>query len=138
MPFECAAATQGSQSVYDRLAPDAHIVIDDVDGDVFLTRFANLIYCDQKHRLTRLIVDRLLASGHLRDEQVEAATGFYSKGRGPAAAIEALAIPAYRELVFADIDDIAVAKRQSVFRRWFHRLVTLADRVWRCFRPDGG
>ncbi len=48
-------------AVYDRLAPDADIVIDDVDGDVYLTRFANRIYCDQKHRLTRLIVDQLRA-----------------------------------------------------------------------------
>jgi hypothetical protein len=77
-------------------------------------------------------------TGHLRDEQVEAATGFYSKGRGTAAGIEARAIPAYKELVFADIDDIAVAKSQSVFRRGLHRLGALADWIRRIGRSTAG
>jgi predicted O-methyltransferase YrrM len=101
-------------AIYDRLSPGAGIVIDDVDGDVCLTRFAYRLHCDQKHRLTRLIVDRLLASGHLVNEHVECSTGFFSKGQGTAAASESPAFPAYRELVFEEIDAIAVAKRQSV------------------------
>lgn len=125
-------------AVYDRLAPGADIVIDDVDGDVCLTRFANRLYCDQKHRLTRLIVDRLLASGHLVNEHVECSTGFYSKGHGAAAAIEVLALPAYRELVFADIDNIAAAKRQSLFRRGVHRLGTFVSVVGRRFTAERG
>lgn len=106
---------------FDRLATDANIVIDDVDGATCLTRFQNRTYCDQKHRLSRLIVDRLIASGHLRGEHVEESTGFYSRGTGAASTIEALALPAYRELVFADIDDIAVPRGRAVFHPWLRR-----------------
>lgn len=117
--------------LFDRLAADANVVIDDVDGATCLTRFQNRTYCDQKHRLSRLIVDCLVASGHLRDEHLENSTGFYVKGTGAGSTIESLALPAYRELVFADIDDIAAPKSRGGTHAWPRRAATLAGRLYR-------
>ncbi len=120
--------------LFDRLAADANVVIDDVDGATCLTRFQNRTYCDQKHRLSRLIVDRLVASGHLKGEYVEESTGFYLKGVGKGSTIESLALPAYRELVFADIHDIAEPKSRGGFHLWPRRVVTLVGRICRGFK----
>jgi predicted O-methyltransferase YrrM len=117
--------------LFDRLADHAAIVIDDVDGAVRLTRFDNRVYCDQKHRLTRLVVDRLIAAGYLIEERIVESTGFYTKGTGSAAAIEAHALPAYRELVFSNIDHIAEPKRPKGFRPWVKDVLPFAVPIYR-------
>jgi predicted O-methyltransferase YrrM len=123
--------------LFDRMSEGANIVIDDVDGTTCLTRFRDRLYCDQKHRLTRLVVDRLLASGHLQGERVEESTGFYAKGSGTAATIEALALPAYRELVFTDVDDIATPKLQKGCGPWLQRRFAAARSVYRRLKAGG-
>lgn len=120
--------------LFDRLAPDAVVAIDDVDGEVHAHPAPGGWTIDQKHRLTRLLCDALCARDVLRHEATICATGFYRKGAARLSPEEwsALALDAYRQLVFAPIarsriGSLARVRRAAVAR--FPRLASLVRRL---------
>src|SRR5688500_5941281 len=86
--------------LHDRLAPACPIIIDDVDGAIYLHRIGRRISVDQKHRITQLLIERFTAEGLLVPQGTSGQTGWFSKGPANRTAddILLLALPAYREL----------------------------------------
>jgi predicted O-methyltransferase YrrM len=120
--------------LHDRLAPACPIVIDDVDGAIYLHRVGRSLSVDQKHRITRLLIERFAAEGLLVPRGITGQTGWYAKGpaRRTADEIAGIALPAYRELTRATIgrDQIGPAARRLVAR-----LAPGLVRAWRRLRP---
>jgi predicted O-methyltransferase YrrM len=92
--------------LYDRLTPACQIILDDVDGNVKISRRQGSLILDQKHRLTRLLVRRFLKLDILREPQMVGCTGFFSKGEADTLPMAEIALSCYRELVFAEIDGL--------------------------------
>lgn len=89
--------------IYDHLAPDATIVLDDIDDATFAYTRNGRRILDQKHRIASLLTKAYVDAGVLTKPTRMHSTGFYEKGSAPSIAIEKHAINAYRELVFAEI-----------------------------------
>ena len=107
-------------NLYNRLSEGCNIAIDDIDDHVHAIELNGISLLDQKHRLGALLVKRFIAHDLLSPESTVQATGFFKKGKADAASDEILlaGLPAYRELVFADISHIlgAVGRRAEVRR----------------------
>ena len=88
--------------LHERLADDAAIVIDDVDGQVAAWPDGNGWFVDQKHRIASSLVQSFCEAGWLVPAGVTGQTGFFRKGPEPFAGDECAtrALEAYRELVF--------------------------------------
>lgn len=93
--------------LWDRLAPDATIVIDDIDGQVFVERSLRVARINQKHRISRLLVDIFAAAGMLIEEGRIGSTGWYRKGAAAPApdAIRLMALPAYHALIRVEVGE---------------------------------
>jgi predicted O-methyltransferase YrrM len=95
---------------YDLLAPEAIIVIDDIDPAVYLgTTHDGTPYVDLKHRITSLLLAAFESAGYLRIEKTVKHTAFCRRGDRKLEKQEFLqiALSCYRELVFADVGDWA-------------------------------
>jgi predicted O-methyltransferase YrrM len=91
---------------YNLLAPNAIIVIDDIDRGVYLgTTHDGTPYVDLKHRITSLLLAGLESQGFLRVEKTIHHTAFCRRGERKMDYQEfsGLALSCYRELVFADL-----------------------------------
>jgi hypothetical protein len=93
--------------LYDRLRPDCTIILDDIDGDLKMSRPHGRLVLDQKHRIGSLLVHRFVECDLLRRSHSIGVTGFFKKGRASRERIAEIALPSYRELVFADIDGLS-------------------------------
>jgi predicted O-methyltransferase YrrM len=93
---------------YGRLPPGAPVIIDDADSSIYLNRnHEGLAYIDCKHRATALLLDGFCHEGYLQIKKRLGNTAFCertSKNFDRGAFME-VAVNAYRELVFADVDD---------------------------------
>jgi predicted O-methyltransferase YrrM len=120
--------------LHDRLAPACPIIIDDMDGAIYLHRVGRRLSVDQKHRITLLLIERFAAEGLLVPQEIVGQTGWYVKGPASRSSDEILriALPAYRELTRATIgrDQIGPAARRLVARR-----APGLVRAWRRLRP---
>ena len=123
--------------LYARLRPDCTIVIDDVDDNNYLYWHKRRLRFDQKHRLTYLLAERFTAAGLLAPDESAGQTRWYRKGAAApgGAEIELLALPCYRELVFADIDGRVLSVRRALFGLAASRAPWLL-RAWRKLRPE--
>lgn len=106
--------------LYPLLAPDAAIIIDDVDPGIVAHPAPGGWTIDQKHRLTHLLVEAFIGMGMLIPEATVRQTGFYRKGTAAPEPreIEAAALGAYRELVFPHLD-----RRQLGWKRAMRRVL---------------
>jgi predicted O-methyltransferase YrrM len=91
--------------LWDRLADDAVIVIDDIDGSVTARRRRGAIEVEQKHRISMLLVERFVGAGLLIEETRIVITGWFRRGpaRIDAAEILVLGLPAYHALIRAEV-----------------------------------
>jgi Methyltransferase domain len=109
--------------LFEKLAPRCKIVIDVIDDDLYVSKINGLTVLDQKHRISAALSKAFVAHDLLRLEAIVENTGFYVKGDAQVTPdeIRLIALPAYRELVFAEIDfyDPAapIAKRIRKFVR---------------------
>lgn len=93
---------------YGKLSESASIIIDDVDAAIYLNQnHEGIPYIDCKHRATALLLDGFVQMGYLRIKKRVGNTAFCKKtnkeiDRG---AFTEIAVKAYRELVFADVED---------------------------------
>lgn len=123
--------------LHGRLAPEASVIIDDVDDAAFFVILAGRLTFNQKHRATHLLVERFLEAGLLAPDTPSGQTGWYRKGKAEfsPAEIERLALPAYRELVYAPAQGLGIAAGLK-WNAW--RLVTARapwlGRAWRSVR----
>jgi predicted O-methyltransferase YrrM len=123
-------------ALWERLAPRCPIVIDDIDGRTRVHLRWGEAIVDQKHRLSKLLTDRLVEAGLLVAESESLGTGWYRKGEadGGVGSIERLAIPAYRELtrVMPEIGQFSPVR--ALLRGAARRAPRLAA-AWRRIRP---
>lgn len=103
-------------ALYERLHPDAVVVLDDIDNVVEVHAINRRSVVSQKHRITAHLVQGFLVAGVLRDAERVCDTGFYLKGTAHSSAIAEAALPAYRELVFTDLGP-AVSERPPRWRQ---------------------
>ena len=91
--------------LWSRLAPDCPIVIDDIGGAIHVRRGWRKAVVDQKHRISRLLVERFVGAGLLVPEEEAEGTGWYRKGKAEMSSdeIRLLALPAYHELIKAEV-----------------------------------
>jgi predicted O-methyltransferase YrrM len=120
-------------ALYDRLAPGCTIVLDDVDGPIYLAEIGGRRILAQKHRLGALLARAFIDAGVLRDEERLHATGFYRLGDAPREAVLAAALPAYRELVFAEVPEAGLSGARRHVRSMVAR-IPLARRAYRRVR----
>src|SRR5215217_1858958 len=66
--------------LWERLAPGAAIVIDDVDGRIAVSRSLRVARINQKHRLSKQLAEIYVDAGMLAEEGMIASTGWYRKG----------------------------------------------------------
>lgn len=122
--------------LHDRLAADCLIVIDDVDGGIYVHPTPGGLVIDQKHRLSAGLADRFVAEGLLTAHGRIGQTGWYGKGKAnhPGFEIELMALPLYRELTRATIrrDQIGFLPR---LRRFAATRTPWLARAWRRLRP---
>lgn len=136
---------------YTKLPAGGLIVIDDADADVFLSFNADReAYVDLKHRITHLLVAALQENGYIRDLEMVANTLFCrSTGRElDGDAFRAMALEAYRGLVFSEVDgpwtDLAHLVRTPArartalsFYNRFRWCLDPLERFWRRFVRGG-
>jgi hypothetical protein len=119
--------------LHGRLASDCPVIVDDMDDTIYLNMRKGRLVIDQKHRLTHLLLKRFVEAGLLVPDEATGQTGWYRKGPAslPATEIEFLALPAYRELVFAAIP--AASLGAAAYRFAAARTPWLAQ-AWRKLR----
>jgi hypothetical protein len=122
--------------LFDRLSPDCTIVIDDIDDWLGISRANGRQFLDQKHRLSKGLVDAFVTAGILRDETRVQNTGFFRKGGTQVDAFQILstALPTYRQLVFANIDHLPLHSPRTV-KAWIGDNFPLARRLYRNLKP---
>jgi hypothetical protein len=123
--------------LHERLAPDAPVIVDDIDDAAFFVMLAGRLTFNQKHRATHLLIDRFIGAGLLVPDTPSGQTGWYRKGAAAftPGEIERLALPAYRELIYAPMKALGAAAGL----KWnAYRLVTARapwlGRAWRRVR----
>jgi predicted O-methyltransferase YrrM len=124
--------------LWDRLSPGCTIVIDDIDGRVFVDAGLRMALIDQKHRISKLLADRFVEAGLLVPVETLQSTGWYRKG---AAEVEPgtfarLALPAYHELIKVPVPRREFGSARSALRHLAARMPGLA-RAYRRLRPGG-
>ena len=125
-------------ALWERLSPTCSIIIDDIDGAVRVRRNLRRAVVDQKHRLSKLIAERLIDLGLLVPIGVTGATGWYRKGAAAIdpAAIEQLSLSAYRALIKAEVGAAEFGLPRALLRRLAQLAPPLAN-AWRRLRPAG-
>ena len=118
---------------YDRLAPGCTVILDDIDGELKMLRTSGGLILDQKHRIGQALVERFIEHDVLRELNVIDSTGFYLKGEASSPRFAEMSLPAYRELVFADIENLR-PDRLSVKGWLVQRFPALAMRYKRTRR----
>jgi predicted O-methyltransferase YrrM len=115
--------------LWDRLSPGALIVIDDIDGALQVERTARAMRVQQKHRLSKLLVERFVAAGMLIEEGRTGSTGWYRKGAASPSAdeIRLLALPAYHELVEVEVGSGEFGLARALLRSAARRVPGLRD-----------
>ena len=113
--------------LYRYLTPDSSVIIDDIDDAVYMTKAAGVWRIDQKHRISFLLTNQLSSKGILRDLGSIYNTGFFQKGpiNVSGEEIERIALPLYRELVFAEITHPPSGSIQGV-KDWVRRNIPFA------------
>jgi len=123
------------ERLHGRLASDAAIIIDDIDGWPRVHSNADTAVIDQKHRLSRMLVDTFVREGLLRLAAEHGGAGWFVRGRDAARGeFERLALPAYRQLVKVALPLAEFDPRPRLRTRLARRLPWLA-RAWRRFIP---
>ena len=91
--------------LWGRLAPDAMLVIDDIDGRLTVTRRGGIAEINQKHRLSKLLVELFIEAGMLMEIERIGSTGWYRKGAVSPTPnqVRLMALPVYRSLVRARV-----------------------------------
>lgn len=119
-----------------RLGADAALVIDDIDGSVTVARSAGVATVNQKHRISKLLTERFLEAGMLVEVDRIGSTGWFRKGAASPSPdeIRLLALPAYRELVRAQIASGEFGLARAVARSAAERAPWLR-KLYRQFRP---
>lgn len=121
--------------LHDRLAPNCPVIVDDVDASTYFGGTIGRPRFDQKHRLTQLLLERFVEARLLIADTPSGQTGWYRKGIAALTPdeIEHLALPAYRELVFAPMPSISSALKRAVYRSVTARAPWLG-RAWQKIR----
>jgi predicted O-methyltransferase YrrM len=122
--------------LWDRLAPGAVIVIDDIDGRVTVERDRKSARINQKHLLSKLLADIYVAAGMLIEEGRVESTGWYRKGEASPTPdeIRLMALPAYHRLIRVEIREREFGLPRSYARRIAARAPWLR-RAFRRLRP---
>lgn len=122
--------------LWDRLAPAAAIVIDDIDGRISVQRVRGAALANQKHRISKLLAERFTAAGMLVEEARVESTGWYRKGRAAPAPdeIRLMALPAYRQIVRLTVEAREFGVARTLARRMAARAPALR-RIYRRLRP---
>jgi predicted O-methyltransferase YrrM len=122
--------------LWDRLAPDAAIVIDDIDGRVTVERDMKSARINQKHLLSRLLADIYVAAGMLIEEGRTESTGWYRKGAASPTAdeIRLMSLPAYHRLIRVEVEESEFGLPRAFARRVAARAPWLR-RAYRRLRP---
>lgn len=122
--------------LWDRLAPACVIVVDDVDGRVFVRRSGRSAVVDQKHRISRLLAQRFVDAGLLVPRGTVESTGWFEKGRAKSSCdeIRLLALSAYHELIKTPVATSEFGRSRALLRRAAQRWPLLA-RAFRRVRP---
>ena len=93
---------------YPRMRAGGPIIIDDVDGEIYLSRnYQGIPYVDLKHRISSLLLAAFEAAGFIRVVKRLENTAFCQRGerKYDKTALSQIALDCYRELVFADTHD---------------------------------
>ena len=124
-------------ALWGRMRPGCAIVVDDVDGEIYLLRRGRGLFVDQKHRLGRLLTETYTEAGLLHPDGAAGQTAWFRKGaaEADAARIERLALPAYRALVFAEAGPGAMSLKRALYGLAERRAPWLV-RAWRRIRPE--
>ncbi|MGZ8997872.1 MAG: class I SAM-dependent methyltransferase [Allosphingosinicella sp.] len=124
--------------LHERLSPDCPVIVDDVDDAAHFVMLVGRLTFDQKHRATHLLLERFLEAGLLVADPPSGQTGWYRKGKAVSSPdeIERLALPAYRELVYAPVKSAGVGLKWAAWRLVTARAPWLG-RAWRRVRGKG-
>ncbi|MEA3002279.1 MAG: Methyltransferase domain [Sphingomonadales bacterium] len=122
--------------LWERMTPGCIIVIDDVDDLTIVRRGWRTATVDQKHRLSKALVDRFTDAGLLVPVGQVGITGWYKRGIAvvTAAEIEHMALPAYHALVKTEVTASQFGLARALLR-WMARRAPAAARSWRRLRP---
>ena len=125
--------------LFDRLAPSARIVIDDVDDRLYVHDAGGAWVIDQKHRLTHLLCEAFVRIGLLVPKARIGRTGFYRKGpeTPQAGSWAAAAQEAYGRLVLAPIGADQIGLGAALRRLGRRRLPALVG-LYRKLRYRSG
>jgi predicted O-methyltransferase YrrM len=118
--------------LFDSLAEDAHIIIDDLNGAAWTWQLPDgTTVFDQKCKLAKLLVESFEARGLLERTDFMCNTGFFRKGIAESSEISAAALPAYRELVFTEYapSKSAPPRLRSLLAARFPKAANLYKRV---------
>jgi predicted O-methyltransferase YrrM len=109
--------------LWDRLAADAVIVIDDIDGSVTVARSRGMAEINQKHRISKLLTDLFVERAMLVPTGRTGSTGWYRKGEASpsAEAIRLMALPAYHELIRARVASNEFSMSRTIARSFLAR-----------------
>ncbi len=107
--------------LHGHLAADGVVIVDDIDPATYVGLRQGRLSFDQKHRVTHLLLEQFVAAQLLVADAPSGQTGWYRKGPATLSPgeIERLALPAYRQLVFAPLDASAIG-----LKWWAWRFVT--------------
>jgi len=107
-------------ALFTTLSSACKIIIDDIDDAIYVSEINGLRVVDQKHRIGSALVNAFVANNVLQPEMTVINTGFFTKGGVSITPdeIRLVALPAYRELVFAEIPPPAPPKLTSLV--WNH------------------
>lgn len=122
--------------LWERLAPDAAIVIDDISGAVAMRHRWRGAEINQKHRISKLLVERFAEAGMIEPQGALFGTGWYHKGKASPSPDEIRlgALPAYHELIRIRLTAGETWPLRSMLR-WGAAKAPALARAWRRLRP---
>lgn len=122
-------------ALWDRMRPGCVVAIDDVDGEIYLELRGRRVRVDQKHRITRSLLEKFVSAGLLVSQGSIGQTAWFRKGdaAGGAPEIERLALPAYRALVYAELGPEVFSLKRGLYGLAASRAPWLV-RAWRKIR----
>ena len=121
-----------------KMRPGCAIVIDDCDDQIYVQRRGRRLRVDQKHRITHLLIHAFVAAGLLVPDGAVGQTAWFRKGEAPADAAEIarLALPAYQELIYAELGAGTFSLKRGLYGLAVSRAPWLV-RAWRRIRRTG-
>jgi predicted O-methyltransferase YrrM len=123
--------------LWDRLAPGAAIVIDDIDGRTRVERDLTFARINQKHLLSKLLAGIYMEAGMLVEEGRIGSTGWYRKGAAAPSpdAIRLMALPAYHRLIHIHVGAGEFGLPRAL-ARWAAAKAPWLRRAYRRLRPE--